>query len=128
MVDVKVSYPVRLWRRRKSCSQYRRCDCVRYPGTHRITSATVDTSKCDCALDPGPGRTGRLVDWEAARANCEGAGFSQGAVARKHGRTRCAVQKHIEAEGWQQDVTKVVDRAVAAKVGRVVAGSDPLKE
>jgi hypothetical protein len=64
------------------------------------------------------------AQWAAARADYE-AGLSQNAVAEKHGVCRKAVQKHIEAEGWTQDVEPAIRRKVAEKVAGMVAACDP---
>lgn len=66
-------------------------------------------------------------DWENIRAEYE-AGASQGELSRRHGCSRGAVQKHIAAEGWTQDVRPVLERLTAEKVAGVVAGSNPVKK
>ncbi|MFD1558342.1 hypothetical protein ACFSHT_22380 [Paraburkholderia silviterrae] len=66
-------------------------------------------------------------DWETIRAEYE-AGSSQVALSKKHGCSRGAIQKHIAAEGWAQDVTPVIQRKVAEKVAGVVAGCSPEKK
>jgi hypothetical protein len=66
-------------------------------------------------------------DWETIRAEYE-AGATQGELSRRHGCSRGAVQKHIAAEGWVQDVRPVLERLTAEKVAGVVAGSDPVKK
>ena len=65
-------------------------------------------------------------DWERIRAEYE-AGASQSELSRKHGASRAAIQKHIEAEGWAQDVEPVLQRKVAEKVAGIVAGCNPEK-
>lgn len=67
------------------------------------------------------------VDWELIRAEYE-AGSSQVALSKKHGISRAAIQKHIAAEGWAQDVAPVIQRKVAEKVAGVVAGCSPEKK
>lgn len=66
-------------------------------------------------------------DWETIRAEYE-AGATQADLARRHGVTRKAIQKHIRAEGWMQDVSSVINRLVDAKVVGIVAGCDPKKK
>jgi len=66
-------------------------------------------------------------DWEKIRAEYE-AGASQNELSKRHGCSRGAVQKHITAEGWSQDVRPVLDRMVTEKVAGVVAGSNPQKK
>lgn len=66
-------------------------------------------------------------DWEAIRAEYE-AGATQSELARKHGVSRKAIQNHIEAGGWSQDIEPALNRKVAEKVAGVVAGSDPKKK
>lgn len=66
-------------------------------------------------------------DWEKIRAEYE-IGATQGELARRFGVSRAAIQKHIAAEQWQQDITSAVDRLTAAKVAGVVAGSNPKKK
>lgn len=67
------------------------------------------------------------VDWEVIRAEYE-AGSSQVALSKKHGVSRKAIQNHIAAEGWAQDVAPVIQRKVAEKVAGVVAGCSPEKK
>jgi DNA-binding XRE family transcriptional regulator len=67
------------------------------------------------------------TDWDTIRAEYE-TGASQSALARKHGISRKAIQKHIEAESWNQDFSSSMKRQVAAKVAGVVAGCDPKKK
>lgn len=67
------------------------------------------------------------VDWESIRAEYE-TGSSQVALSKKHGVSRAAIQKHIAAEGWAQDVAPVIQRKVAEKVAGVVAGCSPEKK
>jgi uncharacterized coiled-coil DUF342 family protein len=69
----------------------------------------------------------RNIDWEAIRADYE-AGATQSELSRKHGVSRKAIQKHIEAEGWSQDLEPTIQRKVAEKVAGVVAGCDPKKK
>ena len=66
-------------------------------------------------------------DWETIRAEYE-AGASQSELARRHGVSRKAIQKHITAEGWAQDISGTLDRLTEAKVVGVVAGCDPKKK
>lgn len=66
-------------------------------------------------------------DWETIRAEYE-AGASQSALAKRHGVSRKAIQKHITAEGWAQDISGTLDRLTEAKVVGVVAGCDPKKK
>lgn len=66
-------------------------------------------------------------DWETIRAEYE-AGASQSDLARRHGVSRSAIQKHIIAEGWMQDVTDAINRLADAKVAGVVAGCNPKKK
>ena len=67
------------------------------------------------------------IDWEKIRAEYE-AGATQSELARQHGVSRKAIQNHIEAEGWTQDVEPAIQRKVAEKVAGVVAGCDPKKK
>lgn len=69
----------------------------------------------------------RSIDWDTIRAEYE-AGGSQAEVARRHGVSRGAIQKHIAAEGWTQDVEPAIQRKVAEKVAGVVAACDPKKK
>lgn len=66
-------------------------------------------------------------DWETIRAEYE-AGASQSELAKRHGVSRKAIQKHITAEGWAQDISGTLDRLTEAKVAGVVAGCDPKKK
>ena len=66
-------------------------------------------------------------DWETIRAEYE-VGASQSALAKRHGVSRKAIQKHITAEGWAQDISGTLDRLTEAKVAGVVAGCDPKKK
>lgn len=66
-------------------------------------------------------------DWETIRAEYE-AGKSQSALAKQHGVSRTAIQKHIRAEGWTQDISETLDRLTQAKVAGVVAGCNPQKK
>lgn len=66
-------------------------------------------------------------DWETIRAEYE-AGASQSDLSRRHLVSRKAIQKHIEAEGWTQDIEPSISRKVAEKVAGVVAGCDPKKK
>lgn len=66
-------------------------------------------------------------DWETIRAEYE-AGASQSELAKRHGVSRKAIQKHITAEGWAQDISGTLDRLTEAKVVGVVAGCDPKKK
>ena len=67
------------------------------------------------------------IDWETIRAEYE-AGASQSDLARRHEVSRTAIQKHIEAEGWTQDIEPAIQRKVAEKVAGVVAGCNPKKK
>lgn len=67
------------------------------------------------------------IDWETIRAEYE-AGATQSDLSRRHGVSRTAIQKHIEAEGWTQDVEPALQRKVAEKVAGVVAGCNPKKK
>jgi len=69
----------------------------------------------------------RNIDWETIRAEYE-AGATQSELSRKHGVSRTAIQKHIEADGWSQDIEPVIQRKVAEKVAGVVAGCNPKKK
>ena len=69
----------------------------------------------------------KRIDWETIRAEYE-AGSTQSELSRAHGVSRKAIQKHIEAEGWTQDVEPSIQRKVAEKVAGVVAGCDPKKK
>ncbi len=64
--------------------------------------------------------------WEFLRAEYE-AGGSQASLSVKYGVTRRAIQKHIETEGWSQDISGTLARKVAEKVAGLVAGADPVK-
>ncbi len=66
-------------------------------------------------------------DWETIRAEYE-VGASQSELAKRHGVSRKAIQKHITAEGWAQDISGTLDRLTEAKVVGVVAGCDPKKK
>lgn len=66
-------------------------------------------------------------DWETIRAEYE-VGASQSDLARRHGVSRAAIQKHIRAEGWMQDVSGAINRMAEAKVAGVVAGSNQKKK
>lgn len=66
-------------------------------------------------------------DWETIRAEYE-AGASQADLSRRHGVSRKAIQKHITAEGWTQDVSGTIDRMAEAKAAGIVAGCDPKKK
>jgi hypothetical protein len=66
-------------------------------------------------------------DWETIRAEYE-AGASQSELSRKFAVSRTAIQKHIEAEGWSQDIEPILQRKVAEKVAGVVAGCNPQKK
>ena len=70
---------------------------------------------------------GRKIDWEQIRAEYE-TGATQSELSRAHGVSRAAIQKHIEAEGWTQDVEPAIQRKVAEKVAGVVAGCNPKKK
>lgn len=67
--------------------------------------------------------------WSTVRAEYE-AGASQAALADRHGVSRKAIQKRIEAEDWIQDIEPAIRRKVAEKVAGVaskVAARDPVK-
>ena len=66
-------------------------------------------------------------DWETIRAEYE-TGASQSELSKRHGVSRKAIQKHITADGWTQDVSGAVNRMTEAKVAGVVAGCDPQKK
>lgn len=66
-------------------------------------------------------------DWETIRAEYE-AGASQSALARRYGLSRAAIQKHIKAEGWMQEVAETINRLTEAKVAGVVAGCNSQKK
>ena len=68
-----------------------------------------------------------VYDWEAIRAEYE-AGASQSALAKKYGLSRKAIQNHIRAEGWVQDVSEIIQRITEAKVAGIVAGCDYKKK
>jgi DNA-binding transcriptional regulator LsrR (DeoR family) len=65
------------------------------------------------------------ADWAAARADYEVAGMSQGAIARKYGVDRRAVQKHIINQDWNLNVRATVRRETEQKVAGLVAADDP---
>lgn len=67
------------------------------------------------------------IDWATIRAEYE-AGTSQSELSRKFSVSRKAIQKHIESEGWTQDLEPAIQRKVAEKVAGVVAGCDPKKK
>ena len=69
----------------------------------------------------------KRIDWETSRAEYE-AGATQSELSRNHGVSRTAIQKHIEAEGWTQDVEPSIQRKVAEKVAGVVAGCNAKKK
>lgn len=69
----------------------------------------------------------KRIDWETIRAEYE-AGATQSELSRNHGVTRRAIQKHIESEGWTQDVEPSLQRKVAEKVAGVVAGCNAKKK
>ena len=74
-----------------------------------------------------PSRRRKDIDWETIRAEYE-AGATQSDLSRRHGVSRKAIQNHIEAEGWTQDIEPALRRKVAEKVAGVVAGCDPQKK
>ena len=74
---------------------------------------------------PSSGR--KNIDWETIRAEYE-TGATQSDLSRRHGVSRTAIQKHIEAEGWTQDIEPALQRKVAEKVAGVVAGCNPKKK
>ena len=55
--------------------------------------------------------------WSIVRTEYE-SGVTQTDLSKKHGVSRKAIQKHIEAEGWCQDVEPAIKRKVAEKVAR----------
>ena len=67
------------------------------------------------------------IDWDTIRAEYE-AGASQSELSRKFQLSRKAIQKHIEADGWTQDLEPAIQLKVAEKVAGVVAGCDPKKK
>lgn len=69
----------------------------------------------------------KQIDWETVRAEYE-AGASQSDLSRRHGVSRKAIQNHIDADGWTQDIEPAIQRKVAEKVAGVVAGCDPKKK
>ena len=68
------------------------------------------------------------IDWDAVRAEYEGVGKSQSALAKKYGVSRKAIQNHIATEGWQRDISQALQTATDVKVAGVVAGCDPKKK
>jgi hypothetical protein len=66
-------------------------------------------------------------DWEKIRIEYE-IGASQSELSKRYGVSRTAIQKHIKAEGWMQDITEAVNRLTEAKVVGVVAGCNPKKK
>lgn len=71
--------------------------------------------------------TRKRIDWDQVRAEYE-TGATQSDLSRRYGVSRTAIQKHIEAEGWAQDVEPAIQRRVAEKVAGVVAGCNPQKK
>lgn len=71
--------------------------------------------------------TRKRIDWDQVRAEYE-TGATQSDLARRHGVSRKAIQKHIEAESWTQDVEDDLRKKVAEKVAGLVAGCDPKKK
>ena len=69
----------------------------------------------------------RKIDWEQIRAEYE-AGATQSELSRQYGISRTAIQKHIEAEGWTQDVEPSIQRKVAEKVTGIVTGGNRKKK
>lgn len=65
-------------------------------------------------------------DWETIRAEYE-AGSSMGKLSDKYGVDKAAISRRAKKEAWTQDVTGAVDRAVDAKVNRIVNTVDPEK-
>lgn len=68
------------------------------------------------------------IDWGTIRAEYEGTGVSQAALARRHNISRQAIIKRIRKEGWLQDISGAVKRATEAKVTGVVTGCNPKKK
>lgn len=68
-----------------------------------------------------------MIDWERIRIDYE-TGSTQSELARRYGVSRSGIQKHIQKENWQQDISGAVDRLVEAKVAGVVAGCNPKKK
>ncbi len=66
------------------------------------------------------------IDWVEARIKYE-AGETQKAIAEMFGVSRAAVQKHIEAEGWTQDLSKSIRQQAQAKVFGVTEPRDAEK-
>lgn len=66
-------------------------------------------------------------DWEKIRAEYE-VGATQSELARTYVCSRTAIQKHVIAEGWMQDISASVNRLTEAKVAGVVAGCNPEKK
>lgn len=66
-------------------------------------------------------------DWETIRAEYE-TGVSMGKLSGKHGVDKAAISRRAKKEGWIQDVTGAVDRAVDAKVNGLVNIVDPEKK
>jgi len=67
------------------------------------------------------------IPWDKIRAEYE-AGSNQSDLSRKYGISRTAIQKHIEKDGWVQDLEPVILRKVAEKVAGVVAGCNPVEK
>jgi hypothetical protein len=63
-------------------------------------------------------------DWVNIRAKYE-AGATQSELARKFKVSRTAIQLHIKAEGWQQDISKSLNQRVEAKLAGLLAGGNP---
>jgi uncharacterized coiled-coil DUF342 family protein len=55
------------------------------------------------------------------------AGQTVSALARQFGCSRGAIQKHIEAGQWTQNLEPAIERQTMAKVAGIVAGSTPQK-
>jgi hypothetical protein len=70
---------------------------------------------------------GARIDWSIVRAEYE-TGSSQSDLARRHGVSRRAVQKHIDAGGWfAQDCEPAIARLAAEKLARLAEPGDPEK-
>lgn len=65
-------------------------------------------------------------DWGAIRIDYE-SGMNQTELSKKYHVSRKAIQKHINSEGWMQDVSQSINILAEAKVAGVVAGCDSKK-
>ena len=59
--------------------------------------------------------------WATVRAEYEAGSANQSTLSKRHGVSRTAIQKRIEAEGWIQDLEPAIRRKVAEKVAGVAA-------